>query len=193
VVVSGAEIPPPSAGYSAGVEFYDEQDNAGTYTGIRESSDYISERAAGEIAAFGNRARTLQRRINEYSVEWHKKGAIPAACIVFVLIGAPLAVRFPRGGAGMVILFSTMIFGIYYISLIGGESLGDAGTIAPFVGPWLPNLAFLVISAWGLSRIGRETSTTRGGGLDDFLQSTRDFFGRPFRRRRARPHPVGAD
>lgn len=190
-VVSGDnDFPPPSAGYSLELEDYPQQLDYGD--GV--TSDYVAERAAGEIAAFGNRARTLQRRINEYSVEWHKKWAIPFACIVFVLVGAPLAVRFPRGGAGMVILFSVIIFAIYYISLIGGESLGDNGTIAPFVGPWLPNIAFFLLSLWGLSRIGRESSTTRGGGFDDFMQTTKAFLARPFRRvRGAEPSTAGAD
>ncbi|MGH7443603.1 MAG: hypothetical protein ACREKM_01940, partial [Longimicrobiales bacterium] len=68
------------------------------------------------------------------------------------------------------------------------------GTIAPFVGPWLPNLAFLAISVWGLSRIGRESSTTRGGGFDDFMQTARTFIARPFRRApRHAPGAAGAD
>jgi lipopolysaccharide export system permease protein len=83
------------------------------------------------------------------------------------LIGAPLAVRFPRGGPGMVIAVSLMIFGIYYMSLIGGESLGDKGTIRPFWGPWAPNFLFLLLSIGGLVRMGRESATTRGGGWTD--------------------------
>jgi len=103
----------------------------------------------------------------KFEVEIHKKYAIPFACIVFVLIGAPLAIRFPRGGPGMVIAISLAIFGIYYVSLIGGESLGDKGKVAPFWGPWAPNILFLLLSIWGLIRIGRETSTSRGGGWSD--------------------------
>ncbi len=189
-------FPPPSAAYAVNVgdfpdRYSEELNNPPPDDG--STSDYVAERSASELAAFQNRARTLQRRINEFSVEWHKKWAIPFACIVFVLIGAPLAVRFPRGGAGMVILFSVIVFGIYYISLIGGEALGDAGTIRPFVGPWLPNIAFLGLAAWGLSRIGRETSTTRGGGFDDFVHTTKEFLTRPFRRRRTATAGAGAD
>jgi lipopolysaccharide export system permease protein len=119
---------------------------------------------SSELRMLAARAAAEQRRSNEYKVEYHKKFAIPFACIVFVLIGAPLAVRFPRGGPGMVIAISLLIFGIYYMSLIGGESLGDKGKVQPFMGPWAPNLLFLLLSVWGLVRMGRETASTRGGG-----------------------------
>lgn len=120
-----------------------------------------------EMRMLSSRAASAQQRENEYQVEWHKKWAIPFACLVFVLIGAPLAIRFPRGGPGMVIATSLAIFGIYYMSLIGGESLGDKGKVAPFWGPWAPNLLFMLFSIWGLKHLGRETSTTRGGGWSD--------------------------
>src|SRR5690606_32408428 len=132
------------------------------------SSDDLAYRTAMEARRIANNAHTAQDRINQYRVEIHKKFAIPFACIIFVLIGAPLAVRFPRGGVGMVIAASLGIFGIYYVSLIGGERLADHGIIAPFWGPWAPNLLFGAIALWGLSRMGRETETSRGGGLEDY-------------------------
>jgi lipopolysaccharide export system permease protein len=141
--------------------------------------------ATTELRMLGARAMSAQQRIYEYQVEWHKKFAIPFACLVFVLLGAPLAVRFPRGGPGMVIAISLMIFGIYYMSLIGGESLGDKGRVAPFWGPWAPNLLFLLLSIWGLARIGRETATARGGGWADFGSAIKGVF-TPWKKRGSR-------
>jgi lipopolysaccharide export system permease protein len=140
-------------------------------------------RAAVELRMLQAREESARHRVDQYQVEWHKKFAIPFACIVFVILGAPLAVRFPRGGVGMVIAVSLGIFGIYYMSLIGGESLGDRGTLSPFWGPWAPNLLFFTISLWGLARIGRETSTARtGGGWSELWLAMREFM--RFRRRR---------
>jgi lipopolysaccharide export system permease protein len=151
--------------------------------GLVSGDDELTYATALEAQRLANNARTLQDRINQYSVEYHKKFAIPFACIIFVLIGAPLAVRFPRGGVGMVIASSFTIFGIYYMSLIGGEALGDRGTIAPFWGPWAPNLLFGAIALWALSRIGRETSTSRGGGWDDMRDTLRAVLTGSFLRR----------
>jgi hypothetical protein len=83
----------------------------------------------------------------------------------------------------MVIAISLAIFGIYYMSLIGGESLGDKGKVEPFWGPWAPNLLFFALSLLGLLRIGRETATTRGGGWAD-LGATLSGMLMPWRRRR---------
>lgn len=151
--------------------------------GSRDSAEIALRAGAGEARMFAAQAATAKQRMNELQVEWHKKFAIPFACIVFVLLGAPLAIRFPRGGPGMVIALSLSIFGIYYISLIGGESLGDKGRVEPFVGPWAPNLVFLPFSLWALSRIGRETSTTRGGGWADLAGALKGVL-TPWRRKR---------
>ncbi|HUF49598.1 MAG TPA: LptF/LptG family permease [Longimicrobiales bacterium] len=146
--------------------------------------DELAYRASLDAQRLANNAQTLQDEINRFQVEVHKKYAIPFACIIFVLLGAPLAVRFPRGGVGMVIAASLTIFSIYYISLQGGEALGDRGIVQPFWGPWAPNFLFGAIALWALSRLGRETSTTRGGGWDDLWLSMRGFVTAPLRRRR---------
>jgi lipopolysaccharide export system permease protein len=151
-----------------------------------EFGDGLTYRAGLDAQRLANNERTLQDIANQYQVEIHKKFAIPFACIIFVLLGAPLAVRFPRGGVGMVIAASLTIFSIYYMSLIGGESLGDRGIIRPFWGPWAPNLLFGALAVWALSRIGRETATSRGGDWDDLLLSIRNLLTGGFLRRRDR-------
>jgi lipopolysaccharide export system permease protein len=128
-----------------------------------------------------------QRLINlatlaRYRVEIHKKFSIPAMCIVFVLIGAPLALRFPRGGVGLVIGASAGIFGLYYIGLIGGESLADKLILAPFWAMWGPNLLMTAVGLALFLRIGREHATARGSEWMDRLAAARDAW----RARRAR-------
>jgi lipopolysaccharide export system permease protein len=117
------------------------------------------------------RAGILRLQELRYHVEVHKKLSISFACIVFVLIGAPLAIRFPRGGVGMVIGTSVAIFAVYWLSLIGGERLADRGLMTPFWSMWIPNFIFLAVGIWMTARMGREISSTRGGGWDDLLHT----------------------
>lgn len=114
----------------------------------------------------------------KYRVELHKKIALAFACIVFVIIGAPLAIRWPNGGLGLVIAASTAIFSIYWVGLIGGEKLADRGFVPPWLAMWLTNAVFLWMGVVMYRRMGTETGSNRGGGMDDLLWT----LGRPFRR-----------
>lgn len=80
-----------------------------------------------------------QKQVNRYLVEIHKKYSIPAACIVFVLIGAPLGVMARRGGWTVGLGISLIFFLIYWAFLIGGEELADRGIVTAFWAMWTPN------------------------------------------------------
>lgn len=82
----------------------------------------------------------LERRINAYLVEIHKKYSIPAACIVFVLIGAPLGIMVKKGGIAIGMGMSLGFFVLYWAFLIGGEELADRRIIPPFWAMWSPNI-----------------------------------------------------
>jgi len=112
------------------------------------------------------RARGDRQRAAAYAVEVHKKLAIAAACFAFALLGIPVALMFPRGGAGVVIGTSVAVFAVYYIGLIGGEDLGDRLIVSPFVAMWIPNLLFVVVGLAGLWLVRREA---RGGDVLGWL------------------------
>lgn len=82
----------------------------------------------------------LKRQINSYLVEIHKKFSIPAACIIFVLIGAPLGIMMKRGGIAISMGISLGFFVLYWAFLIGGEELADRRIITPFWAMWSPNI-----------------------------------------------------
>lgn len=123
-----------------------------------------------------SRVRDVERQIREYEVEIQKKFSIAAATLVFVLVGAPLAIRFPRGGVGMVIAVSLLIFAIYYVGLIGGETLADEGYLSPGWAMWVVNALMVVLGTWGVTRMGGELSTARGGAWEERLYRLRERF-----------------
>jgi lipopolysaccharide export system permease protein len=102
-----------------------------------------------------------------YRVEMHKKYAIAFACLVFILLGPPLAIRFPRGGAGLAIAGSVGIFFFYWMGLIGGERFADRGQMNPVVAMWLPNVILTLIALHLLRHMARQISTNRGGAWDE--------------------------
>ena len=83
---------------------------------------------------------SIQDQINSYMVEVHKKYALPVACIIFILIGAPLGVMVRKGGFGVAASISLFFFVIYWAFLIAGEKLADRNVISPFWGMWSANI-----------------------------------------------------
>jgi lipopolysaccharide export system permease protein len=97
------------------------------------------------------------RQINRYGVEIHKKFALPFSCIIFVLLGAPLAIRSGKRGMTISIGFSILLFLVYYIFLIGGEKLADRRLMEPWLAMWLANIIFLVVAVVILRQTNRES------------------------------------
>ncbi len=99
---------------------------------------------------------SFEKQIRRYQVEIQKKYSIPFACIIFVLVGAPLAIRMGRSGMNMAIGLSILFFLVYYVGLIGGEKLADRGFVNPFLAMWAPNLIFGGLSIYLLRKAARE-------------------------------------
>ncbi len=82
----------------------------------------------------------FEKSIAALKVEVHKKYSIPVACIVFVLIGAPVGIMARQGGMAVGGGISMIFFLIYWSFLIGGEQLADRGLMNPVLAMWLPNI-----------------------------------------------------
>ncbi|MBM4160979.1 MAG: YjgP/YjgQ family permease [Ignavibacteria bacterium] len=99
------------------------------------------------------------RQIREYSVEIHKKYSIPFACVVFVLIGAPLGIIARRGTFGVAASLSLGFFLLYWACLIGGEKLADRALIQPWFGMWSANIIIGLLGLYLTFRTARESLT----------------------------------
>jgi lipopolysaccharide export system permease protein len=112
-----------------------------------------------EVEMWKMERSALARRVASLSVEIHKKFSLPAACVVFVLIGAPLGMRVRRAGPAVAFV-SVAFFLFYYLCLIGGEELANRLLLPPWLAMWLPNL---VLGIWGAHATLRATDVWRPG------------------------------
>ena len=87
-----------------------------------------------------------RRRIAQLEVEVHKKYSLAFACVVFVLVGAPLGVRVRRGGMTVGFL-SLAFFLFYFICLVAGEGLSERLLLPTMLAMWLPNLVLGLLGA----------------------------------------------
>lgn len=75
--------------------------------------------------------------LRKHEIEAHKKFTLSFACIVFLFIGAPLGAIIRKGGMGMPIVVSTVLFIIYYIIDNTGYKLAREGILPVPAGMWL--------------------------------------------------------
>lgn len=98
--------------------------------------DNLRERvASGSQAEQREAIRILNRRT-----------ALSAAPFVFSLIGVALGLRVRRGGRSVGILLTLLVVIVYYLMSLMGESMARAGTVSPYIGPWLATLLIIGFS-----------------------------------------------
>ena len=76
----------------------------------------------------------------------NRRSALSLAPLVFSLLGAILGLRIRRGGKSVGVLLSIIVVIFYYLLSLLGESLARAGSISPYIGPWLATLFILGLS-----------------------------------------------
>lgn len=118
----------------------------------RKTQVGLAELAINELRKYRSNIENLETnvswretRIARYLVEIHKKFSIPFACIIFVLIGAPIGMFTKKGNIGYAALISAGFLTFYWISLIQGEKMADRLFITPFMSMWFSNILLLVV------------------------------------------------
>jgi len=129
--------------------------------------------AYAEVAVITARATDADLQSDRYMVEIHKKWAISLACVSFVLVGLAMALRFPRGGMGLVIGGGLAAFSVYYVGLTAGEALADRGLLSPALSMWLPNLIITAAGLAGLVLVNRQPGLNRGGDFRELFDAIR--------------------
>ena len=101
-------------------------------------------------------AHLYELEAGKYLVEIHKKYSIPFACIVFVLIGAPLGIMARRGTFGVGASLSLGFFTLYWACLRGGETLADHGLIAPWLSMWMADIFLGIVGIYLTYKMANE-------------------------------------
>jgi lipopolysaccharide export system permease protein len=87
-------------------------------------------------------------QIRRHKIEWHKKFTISLSCLLFFFIGAPLGGIIRKGGLGMPVIISVMVFIIYYVIDNSGYKLARDGRWIVWMGEWLSSAVLAPVGAW---------------------------------------------
>ena len=87
-------------------------------------------------------------QIRRHKTEWHRKFSISLSCLIFFFIGAPLGSIIRKGGLGMPVVSSVLIFIFYYIIDNMGYKMARDGKWIMVAGMWLSTAILMPIGAF---------------------------------------------
>ncbi len=94
---------------------------------VRNEFDYFGER----------KYSVVDKQMWKHDIERHRKFTLSFACIIFFFIGAPLGAIIRKGGFGLPVVISILLFIIYYIVDNTGFKMARNGGWPVWVGTWL--------------------------------------------------------
>lgn len=105
-----------------------------------------------QLAKYIAQSRKGGYDVRRYLVDFHLKIAAPFACIIVLLVGAPLAIYSPRSGKLVSFGIAILIGFLYWGGISVGRSLGRAGILTPLLAAWVSNLLFTGLGLYFLRR-----------------------------------------
>ncbi|MGA9472781.1 MAG: LptF/LptG family permease [Terriglobales bacterium] len=77
-------------------------------------------------------------------IEFHRRFALPTACLVLAMVGIPLGLSSKKGGKSSGFVLTILLVFLYYSLSLIGVSLARQGRVSPTAGVWLADFLFLV-------------------------------------------------
>jgi LPS export ABC transporter permease LptF/LPS export ABC transporter permease LptG len=161
LVYAGSPSAPGEDTLTSFERFEEEIDVEGLF-GAVSSGKRVREKDIGELTrdlkalqADRSPARASARMIRAHRIEIHKKIALPAACLVFALLGLPLGVMTGRAGRTGGFSLGLVIILVYYALLTVGEREAMDGRLSAFLGMWGPDIILAIAGLWLLTRPAR--------------------------------------
>lgn len=114
----------------------------------------------------------LNSKIN---LHYYRNLSYAVTCIAFFLIGAPLGAIVKKGGIGMPVIISIVIFVVYFIINFAGENMAKNGQISPFLAAWGANFIAIPLALILTYKANKDSSLfTAGNYIDPIIK----FFNR---------------
>ncbi len=85
-------------------------------------------------------------QMRKYRIEWHSKFALPSACLIFLMIGAPLGTITRKGSLGLPVILSIGFFIVFYLLMIQGKKYARDEVMPVWIGVWLPILVLTPVA-----------------------------------------------
>jgi LPS export ABC transporter permease LptF/LPS export ABC transporter permease LptG len=101
-----------------------------------------------------------------YEIEFHRRFALPFACLVLAMVGIPLGLSARKGGKSTGFVLTILLVVVYYFFSLLGVQMARQGKMSPWFGSWMGNIFFFVcglILLWRVDRMPIEIGNLTGG------------------------------
>lgn len=119
------------------------------------------EKTKNSLLVYNNQQSALIKKINKFYVEFHRKFTLAFACIIMMIIGAPIGAIIKKGGFGLPVIFSILLFITYHVISITGEKMVKKDVLSPLIGMWSSSFIMMFIGFFLLVLINKNVNIKR--------------------------------
>lgn len=133
-----------------------------------------TNRAHSSLSEFEFRGiftENMNMSLRTHLLEWQRKFSLSLACLIFFFIGAPLGAIIRKGGLGVPVVVSVLIFIFYYIINVAGEKMAKQGEWNMLFGAWLSSMILAPIGAFLISRANKDSMVFNIEGYRHFFMT----------------------
>ncbi len=90
-----------------------------------------------------------------YEIEFQRRFALPAACLVLAMVGIPLGLSARKGGKSTGFVLTILLVVVYYFFSMICVQMARQGRMSPWLGSWWGNIFFFLCGLFLLWRVDR--------------------------------------
>ena len=114
-------------------------------------------------------------KVRRHLTEWHKKFTVSFACLMFFFIGAPLGAIIRKGGLGVPVVISVILFIFYYIIDNMGYKMARDGVWEAWRGMWLSSAVLTPMGAFLTYKAAKDSVIMNA---DTYLNALKNLLGK---------------
>ena len=103
---------------------------------VRNAMEY-AQMEVNDLEFKGEYAKGMNRRVRTHQIEAYNKITLALSCIIFFFIGAPLGAIIRKGGLGVPVIISVLVFIVYYIFENSGMKMARDDNWTVWFGKWI--------------------------------------------------------
>lgn len=111
-----------------------------------------------------------------FTIKWHEKFTLSFVLIVLFLLAAPLGTIIRKGGIGMPMVVSIIMFILYYVINMIGIKMGREGIVSEWIGAWLASMILLPVGIFVLNRAANESAIFDKDRYQKMIEKIKKYF-----------------